>query len=196
MQFTETALAGALIIDLQRRSDDRGWFARTFCQHEFEEHGLAPMIAQANTAFSHRTGTIRGMHFQFPPASEAKVVRCVRGAILDVIVDLRPQSATYLHHIAIELNEENGRALYVPERFAHGYQVLRDNSEASYHASEFYSPDDESGVRFDDPRLAIDWPLPVTAVSEKDRNWPLLAEREPEIAKRMSAHLHRTVRLP
>jgi len=196
MQFTETALAGAFVVDPARHSDDRGYFARTFCRNEFEDHGLLAVVAQANSAFSHRAGTVRGMHFQFPPSEEAKLVRCTRGAILDVIIDLRPESATYLRHFAVELNEDNGRALYVPERFAHGYQVLRDNSEACYHATEFYSPDDESGIRYDDPRLGIEWPMPVAAISGKDRAWPLLAEREPEIGRRMSSGLHRTVRMP
>jgi dTDP-4-dehydrorhamnose 3,5-epimerase len=186
MQFSETALRGAYIVDPERRSDDRGYFARTFCQREFREHGLLPIIAQVNTSFSLTAGTIRGMHFQFPAASEAKLVRCTRGAIMDVIVDLRPESATYLQHVAVELNEDNGRALYVPERFAHGYQVLRDKSEAFYSATEFYSPSDESGIRYDDPRLGIHWPLSVSVVSEKDRVWPLLAERESEIRSRMT----------
>ena len=122
--FTETELRGAFVVDLDRREDSRGFFARTFCQHEFEEHGLKPVIAQANIAFNRRKGTVRGMHFQFPPAAETKLVRCTRGAILDIIVDLRPESPTYLEHVAVELTADNQRALYVPERFAHGYQVL------------------------------------------------------------------------
>ncbi len=132
MIFTETNAAGAFIIDLERREDDRGFFARMFCQNEFAEHGLKPTIAQANVAFNRVTGTLRGMHFQFPPAAETKLVRCTRGAILDIIVDLRPESPTYLQHIAVELNADNRRALYVPERFAHGYQALVDDTETSY----------------------------------------------------------------
>ena len=127
MIFTETKLAGAFILDLERREDNRGFFARTFCQHEFEEHGLKPVIAQANLAFNKHKGTLRGMHFQFPPAAETKLVRCTRGAILDIIVDLRPESPTFLEHVEVELSADNGRALYVPERFAHGYQVLEDD---------------------------------------------------------------------
>ncbi len=196
MLFTESELAGAFTVDLERRSDDRGYFARTFCQHEFQEHGLLPLIAQANTSFSILAGTIRGMHFQFPPAEEAKLVRCTRGAILDVIVDLRPESKTYLRHLSVELNELNGRAVYVPERFAHGYQVLREGSEICYSTTEFYSTEHESGIRHDDPRLDIKWPLAITAISDKDRSWPLLSQREPEISRLMSAYLHRTVRLP
>jgi len=121
MKFTETKLAGAFLIDLERREDNRGFFARTFCQNEFAEHGLNTTIAQANVAFNRYKGTLRGMHFQFPPAAESKLVRCPRGAIVDISVDLRPESSTYLEHVAVELNEENGTALYVPERFGHGY---------------------------------------------------------------------------
>ena len=137
MVFTETKLKGAFLIDLERREDSRGFFARAFCQKEFTTHGLKPTIAQANVAFNIKKGTLRGMHFQFPPAPETKLVRCTRGAILDIIVDLRPESATYLQHISVELNEENQRSLYVPERFAHGYQALRDNTDTSYQVGEF-----------------------------------------------------------
>src|SRR3954470_20445560 len=140
MIFTETKLKGAFILDIERREDSRGFFARAFCQKEFTAHGLQPVIAQANVAFNVNKGTLRGMHFQFPPAAETKLVRCTRGAILDIIVDLRPESSTYLQNIAVELNEENGRALYVPERFAHGYQALRDDTETSYQVGEFYTP--------------------------------------------------------
>ncbi len=151
MIFTETALRGAFIIDLERREDDRGFFARAFCQNEFTDHGLKPLIAQANIAFNKRKGTLRGMHFQFPPAAETKLVRCTRGAILDIIVDLRPESPTYLQHVAVELNEEYQRGLSVPERFAHGYQVLEDATETSYQVGEFYTPEAEGGLRHDDP---------------------------------------------
>ena len=137
MIFTETKLKGAYIIDIEPRTDARGFFARAFCQKEFEAHGLKPIIAQANVAFNHKKGTLRGMHFQFPPAAETKVVRCTRGAILDIIVDLRPQSTTYLQHISVELTADNHRALFVPERFAHGYQVLEDITETSYQVGEF-----------------------------------------------------------
>src|SRR6266700_5917042 len=129
MVFTETKLNGAFLIDLERREDSRGFFARAFCQKEFTAHGLKPTIAQANVAFNIKKGTLRGMHFQFPPTPETKLVRATRGAILDIIVDLRPESSTYMQHIAVELNEDNSRALYVPERFAHGYQVLVDKTE-------------------------------------------------------------------
>jgi dTDP-4-dehydrorhamnose 3,5-epimerase len=186
MLFTETKLAGAYVIDLERREDERGFFARAFCQHEFAEHGLKTLIAQANVAFNRDRGTLRGMHFQFPPAAETKLVRCTRGAIIDAIVDLRPESPTYLEHVAVELTAENGRALYVPERFAHGYQVLADETETSYQVGEFYTPELEGGLRYDDPRLGLEWPLPVREMSEKDRGWLLLEEFEPELRRRMS----------
>jgi dTDP-4-dehydrorhamnose 3,5-epimerase len=183
--FTETKLKGAFIIDLDRKEDNRGFFARAFCQNEFEDHGLKPIIAQANIAFNRRKGSVRGMHFQFPPAAETKLVRCTRGAILDVIVDLRPESPTYLDHISVELSAGNHRALYVPERFAHGYQVLEDETETSYQVGEFYTPEAEGGLRYDDPRLGLTWPAPVTEMSDKDQAWALLAEIEPEVARRM-----------
>lgn len=186
MVFTETRLAGAYIIDIERREDSRGFFARAFCQKEFEAHGLKPTIAQANVAHNIKKGTVRGMHFQFPPAAETKVVRCTRGGILDIIVDLRPESQTYLQHVSVELNEENQRALYVPERFAHGYQVLLDNTDTSYQVGEFYTPSAESGLRHDDPRLKLAWPLAVTVISDKDRKFALLEEIEPELKRRMT----------
>ena len=140
MIFTETKLKGAFVIDIEARDDSRGFFARTFCQHEFEAHGLKPIIAQTNIAFNQQKGTLRGMHFQFPPSGGDKTsYAAARGAILDIIVDLRPESPTYLQHIAAELSEDNYRALYVPERFAHGYQVLRDKTETNYQVGEFYT---------------------------------------------------------
>ena len=174
MIFTETALAGAFIVDLEPRGDERGFFARAFCQREFEARGLEPVIAQANISFNYRKGTVRGLHFQRPPHAETKFVRCSRGAILDVIVDMRPESPTYLQHVAVELTADNRRGLYVPERFAHGYQVLEDNTETTYQVGEFYTPAAEGGLRHDDPRLGIRWPLPVSDISDKDRRWPLL----------------------
>jgi dTDP-4-dehydrorhamnose 3,5-epimerase len=187
MIFTETKLKGAFIVDLEPRGDDRGFFARAFCQKEFEAHGLKPLIAQANISFNYRKGTLRGLHFQFPPAAETKFVRCSRGAIVDVIVDVRPESPTFLQHVAVELTAENRRGLYVPERFAHGYQVLEDNTETTYQVGQFYTPAAESGLRFSDPRLGIDWPLPATDMSDKDRAWPLLHEVEDTIRERMRA---------
>jgi dTDP-4-dehydrorhamnose 3,5-epimerase len=186
MKFVETALQGAYIIELERREDERGFFARAFCQNEFTDHGLKPVIAQANLAFNRRRGTVRGMHFQYPPAAETKLVRCTRGAIVDIIVDLRPESPTYLKHVAVELNEDNFRALYVPERFGHGYQVLADKTDTMYFVGEFYTPGVEGGLRHDDPRLGLKWPEPVTVISEKDRGWALMSEVEPELKRRMS----------
>ena len=186
MIFTETKLAGAFILDLERRGDNRGYFARTFCQNEFADHGLNTTIAQANLAFNRYRGTLRGMHFQFPPKAESKLVRCPRGGIVDIIVDLRPESPTYLEHVAVELNEENGTALYVPERFAHGYQVLVDNTETTYQVGEFYAPESEGGLRYDDPKLGLVWPLPVAEISEKDERWAFLEDVEPELRRRMS----------
>ena len=187
MIFTETALNGAFILDIERREDSRGFFARAFCQKEFADHGLKPVIAQANIAFNTSKGTVRGMHFQYPPAPETKLVRCTRGAILDIIVDLRPESPTFLEHVAVELTAANHRALYVPERFAHGYQVLADSTETSYQVGEFYTPNVEGGLRYDDPRLNLSWPLPVGEMSPKDAGWALLDEIEPDLRKRMSA---------
>lgn len=186
MIFTETKLKGAFTVDIEPREDSRGFFARAFCQKEFETHGLKAVIAQANVAFNHKKGTVRGMHFQFPPAAETKLVRCTRGAILDIIVDLRPESSTFLQHIAVELSEDNYRALYVPERFAHGYQALRDNTETSYQVGEFYTPGSEGGLLYNDPRLGLEWPLPVSVISDKDQIWKPLREQEAELRQKMS----------
>jgi dTDP-4-dehydrorhamnose 3,5-epimerase len=184
--FTETALSGAFVVEPERRGDSRGFFARVFCQHEFEAHGLKPVIAQANIAYNEAAGTIRGMHFQYPPAAETKLVRCTRGAIVDVIVDLRPESPTYLQNVSAELTAENHRSLYVPERFAHGYQVLADNTEVSYVVGEFYAPDTEGGLAYDDPALGLEWPLPVTRISDKDREWTRFEVVEDEVKRRMA----------
>ncbi|MEZ5876208.1 MAG: dTDP-4-dehydrorhamnose 3,5-epimerase [Hyphomicrobiales bacterium] len=186
MIFTETKLRGSFIIELDRRTDERGFFARAFCQDEFRNHGLNPVIAQSNVASNALAGTVRGMHFQYPPAAETKLVRCTRGAILDIIVDLRPESPTYLEHISVELNEDNMTALYVPERFAHGYQALRDNTDTSYQVGEFYTPDAEGGLRYDDPRLKLKWPLPVSVVSSKDQAFRPLSEIENQVRRGMS----------
>jgi dTDP-4-dehydrorhamnose 3,5-epimerase len=184
--FTETRLKGAFTIDIERREDSRGFFARTFCQREFEARGLDTVTAQASIAFSRQKGTLRGMHFQFPPAAETKLVRATRGAILDIIVDLRPESPTYLQHVAVELSEDNCRALYVPERFAHGYQGLLDETETMYQVGEFYAPGCEGGLLYNDPRLALKWPLPVTVISAKDQAWRSLDQQELAIKQRMS----------
>jgi len=172
MRFIETNLSGAFVLEMELRSDDRGFFARYFCQHEFEQHGLKPMVAQCNCSFNHKAGTIRGMHYQLPPAAETKLVRCTRGAIYDVIADLRPGSATYLQHFGVELTEQNRKQLYVPEMFAHGYLSLTDGAEVVYQVGEFYTPGYERGIRYDDPALKINWPAPIRVISEKDSSWP------------------------
>jgi dTDP-4-dehydrorhamnose 3,5-epimerase len=184
--FTETNLKGSFLVDPERREDERGFFARLFCQKEFAQLGLESGVAQANAAVNIKRGTLRGMHFQYPPAIEAKLVRCMHGAILDVVVDLRPESETYLEHVAVELSSDNQRALYVPGRFAHGYQTLEDGTAILYHASAFYAPNAENGLRHDDPRLAIEWPLPVAAISGKDRGFSLLEVIQGELTRRMS----------
>jgi dTDP-4-dehydrorhamnose 3,5-epimerase len=173
-------------VDVEPREDNRGFFTRAFCQHEFEEHGLKPVIAQANIGFNRSRGTMRGMHFQYPPAAEPEYVQCTRGSVLDIIVDLRPESPTFLEHVEVELTADNHRAIYIPERFAHGYQVLEDLTETSYQVGEFYTPGSEGGLRYDDPVLGLSWPLAVTEISAKDRAWPLLSEIEAEMTSRLS----------
>ena len=185
MIFRETRLRGAFVLELERREDERGFFARAFCQNEFRAHGLKPVVAQGNIASNIRKGTLRGMHFQYPPAAESKLVRCTRGAIYDIIVDLRPESPTYLQHFGVELNEDNQLALYVPERFAHGYQTLCDKTDTSYLVGEFYAPDTEGGLLHDDPDLGLRWPLPVSVISEKDRTFPLYRDIETELKRKM-----------
>jgi dTDP-4-dehydrorhamnose 3,5-epimerase len=171
--FEETKLPGAYVIDLERREDERGFFARTFCANEFGEHGLNARLVQANTSWNPRQGTLRGMHFQNTPHAEVKVVRATRGAIHDVIIDLRPDSPTYKQWIGVDLTQENRRALYVPEGFAHGFQTLVPDTEVHYLVTEFYTPEAEGGVRWDDPAFGIEWPDPANAfLSPKDATWP------------------------
>jgi dTDP-4-dehydrorhamnose 3,5-epimerase len=171
--FEETKLPGAYVIDLERREDERGFFARTFCANEFGEHGLNARLVQANTSWNPRQGTLRGMHFQNAPHAEVKVVRATRGAIHDVIIDLRPDSPTYKQWIGVDLTQENRRALYVPEGFAHGFQTLVPDTEVHYLVTEFYTPEAEGGVRWDDPAFGIEWPDPANAfLSPKDATWP------------------------
>jgi dTDP-4-dehydrorhamnose 3,5-epimerase len=184
--FQATAIDGVFVVELERREDHRGHFARAFCRREFEAHGLNPVVTQANVARSTRRGTVRGMHFQYPPHAEAKLVRATRGAILDVAVDLRPESPTYLGHVAVELTAEDQRALYVPERFAHGYQTLEDGSEVLYLTSMPYAPDFDAGLSPFDPGLGIAWALPPTEVSTKDRDARPLEEIGAELERRMT----------
>ena len=176
MNISTTPLQGAAVLDLERKEDDRGFFARTFDRKEFADAWLEPLVEQCNLSFNHKAGTLRGMHFQVAPATEAKLVRCTAGAIVDVIVDVRPDSATYLQHYAIELTADNRRALYVPPMFAHGYQALTDGAEVAYQVSEAYTPGTERGLRHDDPALGLSWPLPVSVISPKDAAWPLMGE--------------------
>lgn len=171
MKFSETELPGVYQIDLQEISDERGFFARGWCATEFAEHGLAANISQINVSQNHAAGTVRGMHMQIAPHEEAKLVRCSRGAIFDVAVDMRPSSAHYLQWFGCELSASNRRALFVPEGFAHGYQTLCDDTEVFYLVSESYAPGAEFGFRYDDPKVAIRWPGEFNVVSDKDRQW-------------------------
>ena len=178
MRFNKTPIAGAWLIDPTPREDNRGRFMRAWCTREFAEHGIDFLPLQANMGLSTLRGTVRGMHYQVAPALEAKLVRCTRGAMFDVLIDLRPGSATYRQWFGAELTAENGRTLYVPELCAHGYQTLAEGTEMHYMTSAFYTPEAARGVRFDDPAFNIQWPLPATAVSEQDRNWPLVDSPE------------------
>lgn len=170
MIFTKTKLDGAYVIDIEKKEDDRGFFARTFCADEFLENGLSINFVQANTSFNNKKGTIRGMHFQKSPYEEDKLVRCTKGSVFDVIIDLRKNSPTYKQWFGAELSEGNRRALFVPKGFAHGYLTLEDNSEVTYLVTQFYNPNADSGVRFNDPVFAINWPIEPTVISEKDKN--------------------------
>jgi dTDP-4-dehydrorhamnose 3,5-epimerase len=176
--ITRTPIEGVAIIDLELRSDHRGFFARTFDQAEFVAAGLEPIVEQCNLSFNHKAGTLRGMHFQVAPHPEAKLVRCIRGAIVDIIVDMRPGSPTRLQHVAVELTADNRRSLYVPPFFAHGYQTLTDGAEVTYQVGGSYAPAAERGLRYDDPDLGLSWPLPVSEISTKDASWALLADRD------------------
>jgi dTDP-4-dehydrorhamnose 3,5-epimerase len=174
MIFQETTLKGAFVVEVEKHDDERGFFARSFCAEEFESHGLCPEVVQANLSYSKRAGTLRGLHYQIPPASEPKFIRCIRGAVWDVIVDLRPDSPTYLDHFGVELTSDNRRAIYVPDLFAHGNQSLVDDCELLYLMGEYYTPGCARGLRYDDPELKIDWPVPVSITNAADREWPLL----------------------
>jgi dTDP-4-dehydrorhamnose 3,5-epimerase len=173
MIFTETKLKGAFIIDIERREDNRGFFSRVWCVKEFDEHGLNMRNIQSNIGFSPKKGTMRGLHYQLTPYEEAKLVRCTMGYIYDVIVDLRRESQTYKEWFALELTAENRRMLYIPERIAHGYLTLENNSEVFYQSSEFYYPEWACGIRYDDPAFGIKWPIEIQVISENDKNWPL-----------------------
>jgi dTDP-4-dehydrorhamnose 3,5-epimerase len=169
--FIETKLKGSFIIDPERNEDERGFFARTWCQREFAEHGLNPNLAQCNISFSRKRGTLRGMHYQVAPHEEAKLVRCTAGAVYDVIIDLRKNSPTFMQWIATELTAVNRRMIYIPERFAHGFQTLEDNTEVAYQMSEYFAPECARGIRWDDPAFGIDWPRADRVISPKDKSY-------------------------
>jgi dTDP-4-dehydrorhamnose 3,5-epimerase len=171
MTFTETKLNGACVIEIQKLEDTRGFFARTWCKNEFERHGLISHLMQANISFSKKKGTLRGMHYQIAPNQESKLVRCTKGAIYDVIIDLRPNSLTYKQWLGTELTAENYKMLYVPESFAHGFQTLENDTEVIYQVSQFYAPQSERGVRYNDPAFGIKWPVDVQVITDKDNNW-------------------------
>lgn len=173
MKFEETSLKDAWIIDLEPFVDARGYFTRAFCANEFQAHGIEPKFVQCNLSHNHQAGTLRGMHIQNAPVEESKLIRCARGALYDVIIDLRPTSPTYLMHFGVELTADNKRMLYVPKGFAHGFQTLQDDTEAMYMIDEYYTPEHQRGFRYNDPIFTIDWPLPVEVISEKDAAWPL-----------------------
>lgn len=174
MTFEETKLKGAYIISLNMLSDDRGLFARTFCKKEFKQIKHTKEFVQMNHSWNIHKGTIRGMHYQIPPFQEVKLIRCIKGKAFDVIVDLREYSPTFLQHITVELSAENKKMIYVPENFAHGFQTLEDDTELIYHHTEYYMPDADRGIRFDDPALNIQWPLPPNMVSDKDKSYKLI----------------------
>jgi dTDP-4-dehydrorhamnose 3,5-epimerase len=171
MIFTETKLKGAYLIGLEKYEDERGFFARSWCMDEFKKYGLNQRVVQCNISFNKKRGTLRGMHYQVEPFAEAKLVRCTRGAIYDVIIDLRPNSDTFKQWFSIELTAENYTSLYVPEGFAHGFQTLAENTEVFYQMSEFYHPECTRGVRWDDPAFAIDWPFTPPTISLKDAQY-------------------------
>jgi dTDP-4-dehydrorhamnose 3,5-epimerase len=172
MIFTETPLKGAYLIDLEKRGDDRGFFARVFCTNEFREVGLCTDFVQVNNSLTATKGTLRGMHYQLPPRAETKVVRCIRGSLWDCILDLREGSPTFGQWFGAELSAESRRMMYVPKGFAHGFITLTDDAEAFYLVDEFYAPDCERGIRWNDPKFHIEWPVEAAVISEKDSNWP------------------------
>lgn len=176
MKFTETILKGSYVIDLNPFEDERGWFARTFCEQEFKKIGHLKKWVQLNHSFTKLKGSIRGMHYQLPPFSEIKLVRCIAGAVYDVIVDIRKNSPTFLNWFGVELSASNKKMIYIPEGFAHGFQTLSNDAELIYHHSEFYTPGVEGGLKFDDPNLKIEWPLDITNISERDKQHQLINE--------------------
>jgi dTDP-4-dehydrorhamnose 3,5-epimerase len=177
MIFEETKIAGVFIVIPERHQDERGFFARTWCENEFREHGLSPQLVQCSLSFNLKKGTLRGVHYQANPHPEAKLVRCTRGGLYDIALDLRSDSPTYLHWVAAELTAENHRALYIPEGCAHGFLTIEDDTEAFYQMSEFYHPEAARGVRWNDPAFGIEWPFEPHVISERDRNYPDFGEK-------------------
>lgn len=171
MIFTETPLKGAYVIELEQIEDERGFFARSWCSGEFEKHGLNPNLAQCNVSFNKKKGTLRGMHYQAPPHEEAKLVRCTRGSLYDVIIDLRPDSPTFKKWFSVDLTAENRKQLYIPEGFAHGFVTLEDATEIFYQMTEFYHPNSAQGIRWNDPAFRVKWPLSDWIISERDRGY-------------------------
>ena len=174
MRYTPTDVAGVMIVDIEPQRDDRGFFSASFCSDEFGANGLISSVAQTNISYNYARGTLRGLHRQGPPHAEAKLVRCTRGAIVDVAVDVRPESRTYRHHVMVQLSADNHRALFLPPYVAHGFQTLADNTEVLCQVSGSYAPASEQGFRWDDPTFGIEWPLTVSVISEEDASWPLL----------------------
>lgn len=176
MKYTPTEVDGVVIVDVEPHRDDRGFFARSFCATEFDRLGMDSTVAQTNVSYNATRGTLRGLHRQVPPYSEAKLVRCTRGAIVDVAVDVRPDSPTYGRHVTVELTADNHRALFLPPYVAHGFQTLADDTEVIYQVSGPYAPEGEQGFRWDDPEFGVQWPLPITVISDKDATWPLVEQ--------------------
>ncbi len=187
MEFIETALTGAYLVRLDKKHDERGFNARAFCEREFAAHGLTPRVVQTNIIYNPHKGTLRGFHYQQPPFAECKLFRCVRGSIYDVIIDLRPGSATYRSWLAVELSATKDELLYVPEGFAQGFQTLENDTELIYQVSQFYTPESGRGIRYDDPVFSIPWPLPVSVISRQDAAWPAFCEVDGE-------HIHELAR--
>lgn len=172
MKFIETPLKGAYVVELEKRGDERGFFARSFCVDEFKERGLNPTVLQANISGSTKKGTLRGLHYQTAPMAEVKFIRCMKGAVFDVLVDVRPDSPTFKKWYGIELSVDNQKAVYIPEGFAHGHQTLQFDSQIMYMVSQVYSPEHERGIRYNDPAIGVLWPLVPTVMSGKDKAWP------------------------
>lgn len=190
MIFSETPIPGAFVIEPTRIEDHRGFFARIWCTHELEQQGLETRLVQSNVGFSLRKGTLRGLHFQEPPHAEVKIVRCTKGSVFDVIVDLRPESPTYTRWFGSELSADNCTMLYIPQGCAQGYITLVDNTEIYYHTSDFYHPKSASGIRFDDPEFGIVWPVEISIISQQDRQWPDYSSRNrvSRFAERRTSH--------